>query len=90
MKGGIHDQQTLQEMIEVEMQMMPLAKAERDALARELARELGYAGEGIDEVQDAVGNIFDCTSGGGFGGIMDASEEMPGVEIRADMQDITM
>lgn len=90
MKFGLPDQQTLQEMMEVEMQMMPLAKKERAALSRELARELGYTGDDADAVCDAVGNIIDSTSGGGLEGAMDAVEGVPGVEIGTDVQVITM
>ena len=90
MKFGLPDQQTLQEMMEVEMQMMPLAKKERAALSRELARELGYAGDDADAVCDAVGNIIDSTSGGGLDGMMDAAEGMPGVEIGTDVQVLTL
>ena len=89
MKFGLPDQQTIREMMDVEMQLMPLAKAERAALARELARELGYTGEDVESVQEAVANIFDCTSGG-LDGMMDAAEGMPGVEIGTDMQVLTL
>lgn len=89
MKFGLPDQQTIQEMMAVEMQLMPLAKAERAALSRELARELGYAGEDVESLQEAVGNIFDCTAGG-LDGMMDAAEGMPGVEIGTDVQVLTL
>ena len=71
------------------MQLMPLSKAERATLARELARELGYTGEDVESVQEAVANIFDCTSGG-LDGMMDAAEGMPGVEIGTDVQVLTL
>ena len=89
MKFGLPDQQTIQEMMAVEMQLMPLAKAERAALSRELARELGYMGEDVESLQEAVGNIFDCTAGG-LDGMMDAAEGMPGVEIGTDVQVLTL
>ena len=89
MKFGLPDQQTIQEMMAVEMQLMPLAKAERAALSRELARELGYTGEDVESLQEAVGNIFDCTAGG-LDGMMDAAEGMPGVEIGTDVQVLTL
>jgi hypothetical protein len=76
-------------MMAVEMQLMPLAKAERAALSRELARELGYAGEDVESLQEAVGNIFDCTAGG-LDGMMDAAEGVPGVEIGTDVQVLTL
>ena len=89
MKFGLPDQQTIQELMEVEMQLMPLAKAERAALSRELARELGYMGEDVESLQEAVGNIFDCTAGG-LDGMMDAAEGMPGAEIGTDVQVLTL
>ena len=85
MKLGLLDQGTLQELVETQMQMAPLAKEERDALARELARELGYTGGDAEAIRDAVANIFDVTASG-FDGMMDASEGMPGVEIGTEVQ----
>ena len=85
MKLGLPDQGTLQELVETQMQMAPLAKEERDALARELARELGYTGGDAEAIRDAVANIFDVTASG-FDGMMDASEGMPGVEIGTEVQ----
>ena len=89
MKGGIPDQSTIQELMETEIQMAPIAKAERAALSRELARELGYMGEDVESLQEAVGNIFDCTAGG-LDGMMDAAEGVPGVEIGTDVQVLTL
>ena len=68
-----------------------LAKAERRIaeLERKLARELGYAGEDVESLQEAVGNIFDCTAGG-LDGMMDAAEGVPGVEIGTDVQLLTL
>lgn len=87
MKGGIPDQQSIQEMVEIEMQMRPLAKKERTVLSRELARELGYAGEDAETVCDAIGNIIDCTSGGGMlDGLMDAADGASGAEVGAEVQ----
>ena len=85
MKLGIPDQSTLQEMMEVEMQIRPAAKRERSALALELARELGYSGENAESVQDAIGNIFDSTSGG-LDGMMDAAEAIPGIDVGTDVK----
>ena len=89
MKGGIPDQSTIQELMEAEIEMAPIAKAERVALARELARELGCSGEDVDTVQEAIGNIFDCTSGGGLGSMedmMDAGGVPPGVGIETKVE----
>ena len=79
---GIPDQQTLNEIVEVEMQIWPVAKKERAVLARELTRELGYTGDDADAVYDAIGNIFDSTSGGGFEGAMEAAEGDPDVKVK--------
>lgn len=89
MKLGIPDQSTLQEMMEIEMQLRPAAKKERALLALELARELGYSGEDAESVQGAINNIFDSTSGG-LDGMMDAAEAMPGVNVGTDVQVITL
>ncbi len=93
MKGGIPDPSAIQELMEAELEMAPVAKAERGALARELARELGCSGEDVDTVQEAIGNIFDCTSGGGLGGmedIMEAGGVTPGVGIETKMEVIQL
>ena len=62
MKGGIPDATTLQEVVMVGMQMTPVAKKERSALVREVARELGYAGDDVDVVHDTMLNIYDATA----------------------------
>ena len=49
----------------------------------------GYMGEDVESLQEAVGNIFDCTAGG-LDGMMDAAEGMPGVEIGTDVQVLTL
>ena len=89
MKFGLPDQQTIQEMMAVEMQMVPLAKKERTALARELARELGYSGEDAESVRDAIVNIFDSTSGG-LDGMMDAAEAIPGIDVGTDVKVLSL
>lgn len=76
-KGGLPDMETMQQMMEIQMQMGPAAKKERAVLVGEVARELGYQGEDAAVVQDTIGSIYDCTSGGGLmGGIEEAIETM--------------
>lgn len=84
--GFLPDQNTIQELMEIEMQSMALARKERDALAGELARELGYAGEDADVVRDAVKNIYNCTGGGGFDGVMDAVGGEDGMDVKFGVQ----
>lgn len=75
MKGGIPDATTLQEVVMVGMQMTPVAKKERSALVREVARELGYAGDDVDVVHDAMQNIYDATAPEGLDAFVDAAHE---------------
>ena len=75
MKGGIPDPATLQEVVLVGMQMTPVAKKERSALVREVARELGYAGDDVDVVHDAMLNIYDATAPEGLDAFVDAAHE---------------
>ena len=78
MKGGIPDMSSIQKMVELEMEMAPVAKKARSALVGQVARELGYQGEDVDVVRDTVNTIFDCTSGGGMGGLGDIMESAGG------------
>ena len=78
MKGGIPDMTSIQKMVELEMEMAPVAKKARSALVGQVARELGYQGEDVDVVRDTVNTIFDCTSGGGMGGLGDIMESAGG------------
>ncbi len=84
MKGLLPDQKTLGELVEIEMQMQPLAKEERKALLGAVARELGYTGENGATVTETLEGIFDCTGSGGaggLGGLMDGAEIQPGVSV---------
>ena len=74
MKGGIPDATTLQEVVLVGMQMTPVAKKERSALVREVARELGYTGDDVDIVHDTMLNIYDATAPEGLDAVVDASK----------------
>ena len=84
MKGLIPDQKTIGELVEIDMQMQPLAKEERKALLGAVVRELGYTGEDGAIVTDTLEGIFDCTGSGGpggLGGLMDGAEIQPGVSV---------
>ena len=89
MKGGFPDAASIQKMVELEMEMAPVAKKARSALVGQVARELGYQGEDVDVVRDTVNTIFDCTSGGGLGGLGDMMENaggMPGMGASPDVK----
>lgn len=84
MKGLLPDQKTIGELVEIEMQMQPLAKEERKALLGAVARELGYAGEDGAVITETLEGIFDCTGSGGaggLGGLMEGGEVQPGVSV---------
>ena len=84
MKGLLPDQKTIGELVEIEMQMQPLAKEERKALLGAVARELGYAGEDGAVITETLEGIFDCTGyggAGGLGGLMEGGEIQPGVSV---------
>lgn len=84
MKGGLPDADTIQKLVELEMEMAPVAKKARSALVRQVARELGYQGDDVEVIRDTVDTIFDCTSAGGLGGlgdIMEGAEGMPGLSV---------
>ena len=78
MKGGFPDPESIQKMVTLDMEMVPVAKKARSALVGQVARELGYQGEDVDVVRDTVNTIFDCTSGGGMGGLGDIMESAGG------------
>ena len=78
MKGGFPDAESIQKMVELEVEMAPVAKKARSALVGQVARELGYQGDDVEVVRDTVNTIFDCTSGGGMGGLGDIMESAGG------------
>ena len=78
MKGGFPDVTSIQEMVQLEMEMAPVAKKARSALIGQVARELGYQGDDVEVVRDTVNMIYDCTSGGGMGGLGDIMESAGG------------
>ncbi len=89
MKGGFPDVESIQKMVMLDMEMAPVAKKARAALVGQVARELGYQGEDVDVVRDTVNTIFDCTSGGGIGGLGDIMENvggMPGMGAAPDVK----
>ena len=79
MKGGIPDMGAIQEMVQLGIEMVPAAKEERSTLVRQVARELGYTGDDVEVIHDTMKSIYDCTSGGGLGGLGDISEAMGGL-----------
>lgn len=84
MKGLIPDEKTINELMQIEIQMRPLAKQERKALLSGVTRELGYTGEDGAVITDTLEGIFDCTGSDGLGGLgdlMDGAEAQPGVSI---------
>ena len=85
MKGGIPDVKTLEEMVALELEMRPVAKAERSALVREVARELGYVGDDVEVLHDTLDAVFDCTGSGGMDGIMEATDGQPGISIKTQV-----
>ena len=89
MKGGFPDVESIQKMVTLEMEMAPVAKKARSALVGQVARELGYQGEDVDVVRDTVNTIFDCTSGGGMGGlgdIMESAGGAPGMSVSPEVK----
>ena len=89
MKGGFPDVTSIQEMVQLEMEMAPVAKKARSALIGQVARELGYQGDDVEVVRDTVNMIYDCTSGGGMGGlgdIMESAGGAPGMSVSPDVK----
>ena len=82
MKGLIPDEKTIGELMEIEMQMQPLAREERKALLGALTKELGYSGEDGAVVADSIEGIIDCTGSGGLGGLADLDGLMDGADIQ--------
>ncbi len=82
MKGLIPDENTIGELISIEMQMRPLAKQERKTLLGALTRELGYSGDDGSVIADSIEGIFDCTSSGSLGGFGDLGDLMDSAEIQ--------
>ena len=82
MKGLIPDEKTIGELMEIELQMQPLAKQERKALLGALTKELGYSGEDGAVVADSIEGIIDCTGSGGLGGLADMDGLMDGADIQ--------
>ena len=84
MKGGLPDAGTIQKLVELEMEMTPVAKKARSALVRQVARDLGYRGDDMEVIHDTINSIFDCTSSGGLGGlgdIMEGAEGISGISV---------
>lgn len=86
MKGLIPDEKTIGELMEIEMQMQPLAREERKALLGALTKELGYSGEDGAVVADSIEGIIDCTGSGGLGGLADLDGLMDGADIQPSVK----
>ena len=86
MKGLIPDEKTIGELMEIELQMQPLAKQERKALLGALTKELGYSGEDGAVVADSIEGIIDCTGSGGLGGLADLDGLMDGADIQPSVK----
>lgn len=71
--GLIPDVASLTEMVALDMEMKPVAQAERSALLRGIAGELGYEGEDVEVFHDAVEAVFDCTGQNTFNDVMDGA-----------------
>ena len=69
-------------LMEIELQMQPLAKRERKALLGALTKELGYSGDDGAVVTDTIEGIFDCTGSGGLGGLADIGGLVEGMDIQ--------
>lgn len=88
MKGFLPDEKTINELMQIEIQMRPLAKQERKALLGGVTRELGYTGEDGAVITDTLEGIFDCTGTDGLGGLgdmmgglMDGAEGQPNISV---------
>ena len=84
--ASLADPKTINELMQIEMEMRPLAKQERKSLLGAVTRELGYSGDDGAVVTDTLEGIFDSTSGGGLAGLgdlMDGAAEgaMDGAEV---------
>ena len=82
MKGLLPDEKTIGELMEIELQMQPLAREERKALLGALTKELGYSDEDGAVVADSIEGIIDCTGSGGLGGLADLDGLMDGADIQ--------
>ena len=78
MKGGFPDMESMQKMMELQVQMGPAAKEERAVLVNEVVRELGYVGDDAEVVNEAITSIYDSTSGGGLMGNLEEALEAMG------------
>lgn len=72
----VPDPATMREYMALEVAMRPYAKAERSALMRGVARDLGYEGEDAEIFHDTLDAVFDCTAQNSFGDFIDNVVEM--------------
>ncbi len=74
MQGGIPNRNSLREMMQIGMEIAPVAKEERNILMRQVAGELGYSGDDATVIGETIQNIYDCTSSGPLSGFNDMIE----------------
>ncbi|MCR5414620.1 MAG: hypothetical protein K6F50_07855 [Kiritimatiellae bacterium] len=69
--GLIPDMGTLAEQVQLQMEIAPLAKKEREILLDQMTEELGYPGEEGEVIRDTIGDIVEATSSsGGISGMI--------------------
>lgn len=83
--GFLPDMSTLQQQVELQTQLTPLAKEERKLLVDQLSRSLGYEGEDAAVIGETVQDIVDATSPSGMIGtaIATSVEEIGGMGLDA-------
>ena len=83
--GFLPDMSTLQQQVELQTQLMPLAKEERKLLVDQLSRNLGYEGDDAAVIGETVQDIVDATSPSGMIGTAIAAsvEEIGGAGLSA-------
>lgn len=81
MKGGIPDPSSIQELVNLQLKMKPLADAERKVLLRQFSNDIGYTGEDAAVITDTIGDIIGLTSSGGLGDLVgEMSEDLGGAD----------
>ena len=83
--GFLPDMATLQQQVELQTELTPLAKEERKLLVDQLSRSLGYEGEDAAVIGSTVQDIVDATSPSGMIGtaIATSVEEIGGLGLGA-------
>ena len=81
--GFLPDMSTLQQQVELQTELTPLAKEERKLLVDQLSRNLGYEGDDAAVIGETVQDIVDATSPSGMIGtaIATSVEEIGGMGL---------